>query len=411
MLLRSGQVLVQDRERTRFCPLDLRVLGDVIVAMEEHLEPKGGEEVISVEGKWVLPGLIDAHVHTAGLFGDVDPYRNKDMGVAEVALRAAHSARKHLWSGFTSLRDLGGRDYVDVALRKAINEGLVIGPRMFVSGRALCMTGGHASQLLRSREIDGRDEARRGARAQIAESVDQIKVMATGGGISPTGGLGVSQLSLEELTVIVEEARKAGKRVAAHAHGLEGIRNAMKAGVDSIEHGTFADEEALVEMARRGLYLVVCIGATAFMASNQAVAAGLPGFMHEKCKVLLLAQERTFRKACELEVPIAFGSDCGTPLNPPGRTTREFEFLVKNGMTKAQAINAATIEAAKLIGVEDQIGSLEANKKADILVLNHNPLQDIGVLMNPEEEIYYLFKDGLMVNLPPATSYRDRKIR
>ncbi len=406
MLLSNGNVLIQDDQGIGFRQLDLQVDQGIIVQLGQHLEPRASEKVISVMDKWLIPGLIDAHVHTTGLYGGVDPFLTKDISAAEVALRAAHGAQMLLYSGFTTIRDMGGREYVDIALRNAINEGIVPGPRMYASGRPLCITGGHASLLLRSREVDGLDEARKGVREQLAMTADQIKVMATGGGVSSIGAPGLPQLSLAELQAIVQEASRAEKKVAAHAHGLEGIKNAIKAGVQSIEHGTYADEETLVKMVKNNIYLVMCIGATAFMADNSAKAAGVPQFMQDNCKKLLVHQTLTFKKACELGVPIAFGSDCGTPLNPPGGTGREFEFLVENGMTEAQAIASATVEAAKLLGIEDRVGSLSPGKEADILVLQHNPLKDISVLAKPKEEIYCLLKRGTVVINAEAPSHR-----
>jgi len=397
MLLRGGAVLVQEGATTDFRQLDVRVESEVITEVGRGFETSADEDVLDCTQKWVIPGLIDAHVHTAGLYGAIDPFLMKDISIAEATLLAARSARMLLHSGFTTIRDVGGRDYIDVALRNAIAAGMVSGPSMYVSGRPLCMTGGHAAPLLRSRQVDGIDEARKGAREQLAMTVNQIKVMATGGGMSATGTPGRPQLSVAEMKAIVEEAARAGITVAAHAHGLEGIANAIQAGVHSVEHGTYADEATLTEMARRGVYLVMCIGATAFMAGAEAASAGVPEFMQRNCRELLEQQKRTFRLACDIGVPIAFGSDCGTPLNPAGGTGREFEFLVENGMDEGQAIAAATTSAAMLLGIEGKTGSIAPGKAADILVLEHDPLRDISVLARPEEEILCILRKGNVV--------------
>lgn len=352
--------------------------------------PKGIQRV-EIAGCTLLPGLVDAHVHFC-LDGSPDP-----IGVLErtpdplLALRMARHARQTLLCGVTSVRDMGGRNGVDLVVRNAIREGLIPGPRMLASGKPIVMTGGHGWQI--AREADGPHEVRKAAREQIKAGADLIKLMATGGVMTQGVEPGSAQLTEEEMRAAVEEAHKAGRRTAAHAQGTQGILEALRAGIDSIEHGVFLNQEVLSLMLERGVPLVPTISAL-HCIEECGIEAGIPVFAVEKTKRLKDDFLRSVRLAGEAGVPVAMGTDAGTPFNLHGENSRELELMVSlGGFSPAEAIKAATRVGAQVLSVEKDLGTIEEGKLADFLVVRGNPLEELG-LLRKRREILWILKGG-----------------
>lgn len=389
MLLQRGNVITGDGqllERT-----DLRIQEGHITERGVGLQVLPNEETYELEGKWVLPGLIDAHVHTL-MSGGTDPYALVSRSDADLTIDAMRNAKRLLRAGFTTARDLGSRNFIDVDVRDAISQGRIEGSRLRVSGRCIIMTGGHG-WFLGSRQADGADDCRKAAREQLFHGVDQLKTMATGGATTKEGEPGRPQLSQIEMAAVVEEAHKAGKKVAAHCHSIEGIRFAVDAGVDSIEHGSFADREILERMAKKGTVLCICMRATSIQANDTTI----PAYMTERAKHILDAQLATCQLAHELGVSQVFGTDAGTPFNYHGENAKEFRFFRECGFSPMEALCSAMKSAADLIGLGNCLGTLDIGKIADILVLHTNPLEDIRVLEDPNQEIDLLMKEGQVV--------------
>jgi len=336
-----------------------------------------GAELIHVTGKTIIPGLTNCHTHLC-LDGSGDPVAAwQQRSFTENVLIAANHAEATLRAGVTTVRDLGGWEGVDLGLKKAINDGAILGPRMLVSGKPLCMTGGHGHFM--GREIDGADEARKGAREQLKAGADIVKVMATGGVMTPGIEPGSAQLTYEELRAAIEEAGKAGKLTATHAQGTAGIKNAIRAGIHSIEHGFFLDLEAIDMMLERGVFLVPTLAALHEMI-ERGTEFGIPAFMIEKASRATDAHLDSFRRAREAGVRIAAGNDGGTPFNRADNLVSELECMVKAGMSPAEALAAAHSVAAELLRMTDQIGSVEPGKLADLVVLDADPLVDISAV-------------------------------
>jgi imidazolonepropionase-like amidohydrolase len=389
MLLKNGNLIIGNGECLE--GTDLRIESGVISKRAVNLKPHLKEPVIDLSNCWVLPGLIDAHVHIV-MSGEMDSSNLPSKSTAEITINAINNASKLLYAGFTTVRDVGAIGYIDVAIRNAIAQGKIEGPRMMVSGKCIIMTGGHGL-FLGAREADGPDECRKAAREQLFHSADQLKMMATGGALTESGEPGCSQLDKEEMAVIVKEAHNAGKKAAAHCHGLDGIRNAVEAGVDSVEHGTYADDAILEEMARRGTYLCICMRATSLLLDQVPV----PAYMADRARQLMNLQLRNCRRAHEMGVRQAFGTDAGTPANYHGDNAKEFSFFVDCGFSPMEAIQVATSSSAELLGLGDRIGTLEPNKAADLFVVKGNPIEEIEVLTRPKEEILLLLKEGKVV--------------
>jgi imidazolonepropionase-like amidohydrolase len=309
---------------------------------------------------------------------EADPVRAmKDEPHALTALKALRRAQETVEAGVTTVRDLGGRDYAEFAVRRAIAEGLFPGPRILGAGRPVCMTGGHGNSI--GREADGPDDARKAVREQLKAGADVIKLIATGGVMTPGVEPGSPQLTLEEMRAAIEEARKAGRRTAAHAQGSTGIADAIEAGITTIEHGIFLTDEIIATMKGKGVFLVPTLAAPAAISSG-GLAAGIPDYMVRKSDAVVTAHVASFRRAHQAGAQIAAGADSGTPLNFHGSLLPELELMVKYGMTALEAIRSATSVAAEALGLGGETGRLAEGHAADLLAVTGDPAERIGAL-------------------------------
>ncbi len=348
-------------------------------------------KVIDAKGQTVLPGLIDCHVHISSE-GNADFFKTLHDAVPRKTLRAAMVAKKMLDAGFTTVRNMGTGDNIDIELAKAIDQGMVEGCRIIPSGKCICMTGGHG--WFNGREVDGADEARKGAREQLKAGAQVIKIMATGGVMTEGVEPGSPQLTIEEMKAAVEEAHKAGRKTATHAQGTVGIKNAILAGLDTIEHGIFLDEEVINMMLERDVALIPTLVAP-YQINKGGIDAGIPEYAVKKSMRIADSHVNSYKMALEAGVTIAMGTDSGTPLNKPGKNAMELELMVEHGMDEVSALKAATSLAAKVIDRSDIIGSLEAGKYADIVIFEGNPIEDIKILHNKPTLI---IKEGKEIN-------------
>ncbi len=372
----------------------------VKVVAKNGAVPKAAER-ISLKGYTLMPGFIDAHIHIV-MDGSADPItRCLQEPVVATTLKAADFARATLMAGVTTVRDMGGKAGIDLGLKQAINAGLVPGPRMLVSGQLICMTGGHGWQV--GREANGPDEVRRAAREQIKAGADIVKLMATGGVLTPAVEPGSEQLTEAEMRAGVEEAHKAGRKTATHAMGTRGIMNALKAGIDSIEHGVYLDEETVALMKQRGVALVPTISAL-YHIETRGLAAGIPAYAVEKTLKVKPHHLESIRMAREAGVLVASGTDAGTPFNCHGQNLGEVRLLVEyGGFTPAEAIEAATRVNARVLGLEKDLGTIAEGKIADLVAVRGNPLADIGLLAGPESVSLVVQGGRIVKNTQPQT--------
>ena len=348
---------------------------------------------ISLAGRTLLPGFIDCHVHFC-LDGSPDPIASVISEPMTInVLKAAQSARQTLMAGVTSVRDMGGKDGIDMALRQAITSGLIQGPRMLVSGQLICMTGGHGWQI--GREANGPDEVRKAAREQIKAGADIVKLMATGGVMTPSVEPGSEQLTEEELHAGIQEAHKAGKKTATHAMGTQGILNALRAGIDSIEHGVYLNDEAISFMVKHDVPLIPTISAMYHIISK-GVEAGIPAFAVDKTLQVKPFHLNSIRMAREAGIHIAMGTDAGTPFNLHGLNLGELKRLVELGYSPQEAIESGTRVASQVLEMEKELGTIEKGKLADLVMVKGNPLEDID-LLQMEEAILLVMQGGKMV--------------
>lgn len=356
-----------------------------------------GTEVIDLGAATVLPGLIDAHVHLTGDPEDAG-LKGLEISVPREALKGAKNARLTLEAGFTTVRNVGASGYADVALREAINAGEIPGPRLIVSGPALGSTGGHCDENQLAPEFAYRDEGvadgvpsvLRKTREVIKYGADVIKFCASGGVFSKGDLPSTQQYSFEEMSALVAEAHRQGRRVAAHAHGGSAIVEASRAGVDSIEHGSLIDDAGIRAMKEHGTYLVADIYNDDFIL-QQGKQHGFTDEMIDKEKSLGQKQREGFRRAAQAGVKIAFGTDAG--VYPHGGNAKQFAYMVKYGLTPAQAIQSATFNAAELLGWSDRVGSVEPGRFADLIAVAENPLDDVTAL----EHVKFVMKGGKIV--------------
>lgn len=377
--------------------MDVLVKDGRINALQAHGSLSYDEqrtEVYQLRGMILLPGLIDCHVHImmdGGPEGRVKP----EDSLGFCLLRAAYHARCTLEAGITTVRDLGGQAHLEFALREAIAAGYCSGPRLVLAGKLLSMTSAGAEAFTGMyREANGADEVRKAAREQLKAGANVIKVMATGAVMTPGEEPGASQFTLEEMQAAAEEAHKVGRKMAAHAHGSAGILTAVQAGADTIEHGSLLCDspEAMRLMAERGVFLVPTLAA-GIMSQH---AEEIPAFMAEKDRRLLAAHQRSVRLALEAGVPIAMGTDAGVPFVKHGDNAVELPLMVQAGLTPMQAIVASTSSAARALGLHQEIGTIEVGKRADLLVLDGDPLQDIEIVTR-KERIPMVVQDGNVV--------------
>jgi imidazolonepropionase-like amidohydrolase len=340
------------------------------------------DSVFDLSGKAILPGLIDCHVHLC-MDGSSDSMTSlMKEPIALNSLKAARHARLTLEAGITTVRDMGGRDYVDLSLRNAIRGKVVQGPRMLCSGKMVCMTGGYGWQY--SQEADGPEGVRKAVREQIKAGADVIKLMATGGLLTRGGDGRAAQLTLEELQAGVEEARKAGRRTATHCQGNEGIKNSLLAGIHSIEHGIFLDDEAAALMLERKAFLVPTLSPPHRILRG-GVNTGISSFVVAKARSAMKDHHDSIVKAYKAKIPIAMGTDAGTPFNHHGENLEELELLSTVGMSPMEAILSATKTASEALGLEKEIGTLERGKLADLIVVDGDPLEGIRLLQKKEK--------------------------
>jgi imidazolonepropionase-like amidohydrolase len=397
VLIRAGS-LVDVAAGTVRAGQDILIEGNMIKDVGPSLQAPSGAKVIDLRSKTLLPGLIDCHTHITvqpeNYLNDI--FRKSPI---DVAVTAHVYARRTLEAGFTAVRDMGAMEYVDVALRNAINGGAVPGPRIQASGLAVSATGGHGdivgfSPNLKFEQLsgvaDGVDAVRALVRRNVKYGADVVKLIATAGVLSEEESVGAPQYSLEEMKAAVEEAARWGRKVAAHAHGTEGIAQAVAAGVASIEHASMLDESAIRAIKERGTYIVPDIYNDDFIVS-EFVRLGYPASTIEKEKQVGLRQRECFRAAVQAGVKIAFGTDAG--VYPHGWNARQFAYMVKWGMTPMQAIQAATVKAADLLGWADRIGVIAPGHFADLVAVDGDPTRDVTLL----ERVSFVMKDGQIV--------------
>lgn len=374
---------------------------DSIKAVGADIKIPANATIIDLSKATVLPGLIDSHTHitsqpSGDYYGDI--FRKTPM---DYAVTAHIYAKKTLEAGFTTCRDVGAAAFVDVALRNAINNGDVVGPRLLVATLFIGSTGSHGDlsgfspflnwQLPKemSGVADGVDALRKQVRYNIKYGADVIKFGAGAGVLSEEESVGAPQFTQDEMDAIVSEAKLWGKKACAHAHGNEAIKMAVRAGVASVEHGSFLDDEAIRLMKEHGTYLVADIYNDEYIMSEYT-KLGYPQKILDKEKLVGKTQRESFAKAVKAGVKIAFGTDAG--VYPHGWNARQFKWMVQYGLTPMQAIQAATISASDLLGKKDRIGSISVNKWADIIAVTGNPLDDVKVL----EDVQFVMKGGVV---------------
>ncbi len=380
--------------------------GRIISVVRGYLDAKEGDTLVKLTDHTVMPGLMDMHTHLQSQHSK-DSYTERFfMEQSDYALRSTVYARATLLAGFTTVRDLGDNGVNSVSLRKAIDQGWVPGPRIFTAGKSLATTGGHADPTNALRGdyrrdagplegvINGVDDARKAVRQRYKDGADLIKLTATGGVLSLAASGHNPQFSDEELKAIVSTARDYNMTVAVHAHGTEGIKRAIVAGVDSIEHGTFMTDETIQLMKDTGTYWVPTIMAGEWVAEKAKEPGYFPEIVRPKAAAIGPVIKETFAKAHAAGVKIAFGTDSG--VSPHGQNAHEFELMVAGGMPPMKAIQSATLEAAKLLKIEQRLGTIEAQKTADIIAVKGNPLENIRLM----REVVFVMKDGVVHKKP-----------
>jgi imidazolonepropionase-like amidohydrolase len=392
---KSGQVLTE---------MTIVVNGNSIVSVEKGYASAAagpGDKVIDLKNRTVMPGLIDSHVHLEDQFSAQSQLNAFIKGTADIAFQSIVYARTTLMAGFTSVRDVGGTG-VNIALRNAIKKGLIAGPHVYTAGKIISSTGGHGDPTHGFREglyaepsftetvADGKEACIKAVRQMYKEGADLIKITASGGVLSlEKDGLG-AQFSDEELKAIVETAHDYGMAVAAHAHGAEAIKRAIRAGVTSIEHGTFMDDEAIALFKEHGTWYVPTIIAGKSVADSARIPGFFPPVIAGKALLVGPIIQGTFAKAYKAGVKIAFGTDAGVYAH--GKNWMEFVYMTEAGMPALEAIKCATVNAATLIGIADKAGTIEAGKWADIVAVEGDPVKDIHAM----GMVRFVMKEGVV---------------
>ena len=380
----------------------LQISGNKITSISQQT-PQTTDNIINLSKKTCLPGLMDMHVH---LEGEMNPQAYIDrftLNPADLAFRAQKFAKKTLDAGFTTVRNPGDSYNVTIALRKAIDQGWVTGPRVFSAGKALATTGGHADPTNghnfltmgnpgpKEGVINSVDDAKQAVRQRYKDGADFIKITATGGVLSLAKSGQNPQFTDKEVKAVIDTAKDYGMHVAAHAHGKEGMLRAVNAGITTIEHGTYMDNDVIKAMKKNDTYYVPTILAGKFVADKAAIDGFFPEIVRPKAAAVGPQIQRTFEKAYKAGVKIAFGTDSG--VSPHGDNAKEFEYMVEVGMPELEAIQSATITTAKLLNISDKLGTLEVGKLADIIAVDANPLEDIKTLQN----VSFVMKDGAVI--------------
>jgi imidazolonepropionase-like amidohydrolase len=368
-----------------------------IVKVSSGSTPPAGVAVIDLGDATLLPGLIDCHDHLTSN-PEQSGYRALGVSLPRETLYGAANALRTLRAGFTTVRNVGASGFSDVALREAIDEGDLLGPRLLVSGPAMGITGGHCDNNLLPYQFHFKDEGVADGLAEVRSKVretakygaDLIKVCASGGVLSKGDQPGTAQYTLDELKAIVEEAHRLGRKVAAHAHGAQSIKDSIRAGVDSIEHASLIDDEGIALARDHGTYLVMDIYNDDFILKEGARVGMLPESLEKERKLGQL-QRDNFRKAWKAGVRMAFGTDGG--VYPHGDNARQFAYMVQYGMTPMEAIRAATVSAADLLGWSDRVGGIEPGKLADLIAVADDPTADVRAL----EKMVFVMKGGAVV--------------
>ena len=382
----------------------LVVEGGKITSIDDGYQESDSKDstIIDLKEHTVMPGLMDMHTHLMMQHHKKIYSEKFFMNEADLALRSTVYAKRTLMAGFTTVRDLGDNGTNSVSLRKAIDEGWIVGPRIFTAGKSLATTGGHADPTNGTKGdfrrdagpvdgvVNGVEDARKAVRQRYKDGADLIKLTATGGVLSLAKNGQNPQFTVEELETIVKIAKDYGMTVAVHAHGTEGMKRAVLAGVDSIEHGTFMSPEVMELMKERGTFLVPTIMAGAWVGDKAKEDGYFPEVVRPKAAAIGPVILKTFHKAHQAGVKVAFGTDSG--VSPHGENAREFELMVAGGMSPIQAIQAATINAAELLKIQDRLGTLAPKMTADIVAVKGDPIENIRLM----RDISFVMKDGVV---------------
>lgn len=394
--------LIEPKNRKVLSEVSIIVVNDKIVDVKQsYVSGSPGDKVIDLKNKTVMPGLMDMHVHLEGETrsgGAIDVFTTNP---ADIAFASTKYARVTLMAGFTTVRDLGGSG-VNIALRNSINKNLIVGPRIYTSGKTIATTGGHGDPTNSYRKnlmgdpgpnegvVNSADDARKAIRQHYKDGVDLIKITATAGVLSQAKDASGAQFTDEELKAIVNTAKDYGFKVAAHAHGAEGMKRAIAAGVSSIEHGTLMDDEVIELFKKYGTWYVPTIVAGKSTADSAKISGYYSPVVTPKALAIGPKIQATFAKAYKAGVKIAFGTDAGVFMH--GKNWKEFVYMVEAGMPALEAIRTATVGGAELLGVNDILGTIEKGKLADIIAVDGDPLSDITVM----EKVVFVMKSGIV---------------
>jgi imidazolonepropionase-like amidohydrolase len=394
------------------------VEGDKIVDAGSNLPIPSAAQVIDLGDATLCPGFMDAHTHlTLDFSGDYNQRRLKelDLNVSEQAIIATAYARATVEAGFTTVRDLGSRfvgsrEFVDVALRNSINKGVIVGPRMLVATKGIGATGGHFDPTSGFRDFlfgrepdytdgiaDGADEIRKAVRFEVKNGADVIKAAVSGGVLSLADEVDTPQLTPAEMAALVDESHRLRKKVAVHCHGNQAAREAIEAGVDSIEHGSFMKPETLTMMKRKGTFLTPTLMATEWIMGK---IDNYPPALQAKAKAAAAARSDMFRNAVKMGVRISFGTDAA--VYPHGQNAKEFKLMVDLGMNPIDALKSATANDAELLGIAQRVGTLEKGKLADVIAMPGDPTADITAT----EHVSFVMKEGKIIRQGPPTAQR-----